>query len=76
MFRHIKRAGAQEIEGRLNKVNSDLESMIAQKNIGRDELFILHDVLYQALEFIPKGAAVVPMRNCKVKPLNELNGGN
>lgn len=54
----------------------ELTSMAAKENIARGTMFILHDKLYMAIDFIPKGAEVIPMRNCVIKDINELNGGN
>lgn len=55
---------------------AELISMTAKENIQRGSLFILHDKLYMAIDFIPRGAEVIPMRNCILKDINELNGGN
>ena len=69
-----------DVQGVINRTAMELDEerygMTVRENIQRGSLFILHDMLYQAIDFIPKGAEAVPMRNCIKKDLNELNGGN
>ena len=68
-----------EIRYELNRLINGAEmanDMTARDNYPKGSYFIMHDVLYLAIQAIPKGTEVKPGKNCVIKSLNELNGGN
>lgn len=66
-----------EAQGKINRLNSEAEmrtDMTVRDNINKGGYFILHDVLYQAIQALPKGTEARPGKNCVAKSLNELGG--
>lgn len=61
-------------------MQSDMEAeqnnMVVKTDIGKGRYFVLHDVCYQALRAIPKGAEAKPGSNCIAVDINDVLGGN
>ena len=77
-MRVVKPKVPLETQGRINRMQSDMETaqndMTVRDNVPKGGLFILHDVLYQAAQALPKGTEAKPGRNCMVKSLSDLGG--
>ena len=50
--------------------------MLAREDIPKGARFILHDTIYVALEAIPRGAEIRPLRNCAPTSLDEILSAN
>ncbi len=80
MLKVKKRAYPLNAEGELNQAWAEIErqrnDMTVKGNVPKGGLFILHDVIYQAVRALPQGTEAKPGDNCVAKSLNEMNGGN
>ena len=69
-----------ETQGRINRMQSDMETeqnnMAVRNDIEKGRYFVLHDICYQALRAIPKGAEAKPGSNCIAVDINDILGGN
>ena len=74
MLKIVKRAYPLSAEGELNQAWAELErqqnDMTVKENVPKGGYFILHDVMYQAIQALPKGAEAKPGKNCFVTSLN------
>lgn len=61
-----------EMRAKILEIEAERTSMTARENYPQDAIFVLHDVIYQAIKAIPKGAEIVPNLNCIIKNLNEI----